>query len=415
MASTIKGIPVYSVRGKFGHHLQTFTAQLTTADVLGVLGHDPRSSNWKNLPVELRAIYDNTQRKTKSDRSAGTGEYIQHRFDNSKLPGAFPAICIGLTESIEFTPFKDSYGEETAAGTSWVSMASTRILLDGLARVTGALEQPKSADLENLFLFPTVLYAPAPGKTLTIEQLGQLFFDFNALQTTVASAMALALDQSDVYIQLANKLGEMHFFESHGGVERRKASLGKKSTAFTTQQSLVRTVRGAMEGRSFQESDSARVETPNLTWANFETRADELHTYFLTLGQHLGPKLKDRDSLLYTSPGLQVLGLLFNDLTFRATLTPVDRTYFIERIGQIDWSRHNPDWLNLLGQQEIDEAGNVVRDAQGRPRIALGKAGANTIRSLMKYIREKTELSKVLADTETAADIATQLELAPEL
>ena len=57
---------------------------------------------------------------------------------------------------------------------------------------------------------------------------------------------------------------------------------------------------------------------------------------------------------------------------------------------------HNPDWVNLLGQPELDDQGNVVSDNQGRPRIALGKAGANTIRSLIKYLREKTEIAQVL-------------------
>jgi hypothetical protein len=409
MGSTVKGIPIYAILGKFGPRVQTFATQLTTADVVGVLGHNPQSKNWKNLPVELRTIYDRIQRKTKSDRTAGTSDYIRQRFNSLTLPGAFPAISIGLTEQVEFTPFKNQFGEETPAGTSWITMANTRILLDGLARLSGALEQPKETDLENLFLFPSVIYAPTPGHTMTVEQLGQLFYDFNALQSTVPSAMAMALDQSDVYIQLANRIGEMPFFVSQGGVERKRSTLGKKSTAFTTQQTLVRTIRGAMEGRAFQESDSARVDTPNLTWETFEQRAHEVHAYFETLAQHLATRLKDRDSLLYTSPGLQVLGLVFNDLTFRATLTPVDKAFFIQRVAAIEWSRYNPDWLNMLGQPEMDENENMITDAHGRPRIALGKAGANTIRALIKYVREKTEIQKVLpTEAEAPVDAANE-------
>jgi hypothetical protein len=91
-----------------------------------------------------------------------------------------------------------------------------------------------------------------------------------------------------------------------------------------------------------------------------------------------------------------VLGLVFNDIMFRSVLTPVDRAFFIQRLGAIDWSRHNPDWINMLGQPETDDSGNVIADSEGRPRVALGKAGANTIRSLIKYAREKTEIERIL-------------------
>jgi hypothetical protein len=397
MGSAVRGIPICTIIGRFGPSVQTFATQLSTADVIGVLGHDPQSRNWKNLPPQLRQIYDRIQRKTKVDRTSGTSEYIRQRFPSQTLPGAFPAISIGLTEPVEFTPLRDNFGNETAAGMSWVRVASTRVLLDGLARVAGALDKAEGKDVEELFLFPTVIYAPAPGHNMTVEGLGQLFYDFNALQSTVPTAMAMSLDQSDVYIQLANRLGEMPFFVSHGGIEHKKSSLGKKSTAFTTQQTLVRTIRGAMEGRAFQESDSARVDAPNLSWDNFEQRASELHAFFEAFGHALGQRLSDRESLLYTSPGVQVLGLVFNDIMFRSALTPVDRAFFIQRLAAIDWSRHNPDWINMLGQPETDDSGKVITDGEGRPRVALGKAGANTIRSLIKYAREKTEIERVLS------------------
>jgi hypothetical protein len=285
----------------------------------------------------------------------------------------------------------------------WLPGASTRILLDGLARLSGALDLHLTHtpdELDALFMFPTVIYAPIAGTKFDVEQLGQLFFDFNALQTSVPTAMAMTLDQSDLYIQFANSLSKMPFFNRHGGVEPRKATLGKKSTAFTTQQTLVRTVRGAMEGRAFQESDSARVENPNLTWESFEIKSREIHGFFETLEQHFGDRLKDRDSLLYTSPGVQVLGLSFHDLNFRACLTPVDRAFFIQEIAKVDWTRYNPDWINLLGQPEVGENGQVITDVRGRPRVALGKAGANTIRALIKYLREKTGIAKVLPTAE---------------
>jgi hypothetical protein len=410
-----------TILGNFGNNVQSFSTQLTPSDVIALLGHNPHAANWKHLPQHLRQIYERIQRKTNPERRTGTAEYIWGRFQNGALPGAFPAISIGLTDPVEFTALKDGFGTETPAGMFWLPGANTRILLDGLARISGAVdlqENPghRPEEIDDLFMFFTVIYAPAPGLHLTVEQLGQLFFDFNALQTSVPTAMAMALDQSDVYIQFANGLSKMPFFVKNGGVEPRKATLGKKSTAFTTQQTLVRTVRGAMEGRAFQESDSARVDTPNLSWENFDTRGHELHAFFETLGQHLGDKLRDRSSLLYTSPGLQVLGLVFHDLSFRAALAPVDKAYFIQGVAKIDWSRYNPDWVNMLGQPEVGEDGKVITDEQGRAKVALGKAGANTIRALIKYVRERTGIDKVLPQIEdnSASEVETSEALEAE-
>jgi hypothetical protein len=47
---------------------------------------------------------------------------------------------------------------------------------------------------------------------------GQLFYDFNALQTTVPSAMVMSLDQSGVYIQLANRLARALRSEKQGPI-----------------------------------------------------------------------------------------------------------------------------------------------------------------------------------------------------
>jgi hypothetical protein len=411
--------PVFAILGNFGERLDSFSTQLTPTDVLTVLGHNPHSSNWKNLDPELRKIYELIQRKAKADRRAGTAEYIWGRFQSPTVPGAFPAISIGLTEPVEFTAIKDALGNETPAGQLWLPGACTRILLDGLARLAGALDligridegKHTREEIDKLFMFPTVIYAPAGDTKLSVAQLGQLFFDFNALQTSVPTAMALALDQSNIYIQLANVLGKMPFFFDHGGVEPRRATLGKKSTAFTTQQTLVRTIRGAMEGRAFQESDSARVDKPNLTWENFENRKQELHSFFHSLGHHFGDRLQERDSLLYTSPGLQILGLIFNDLNFKAVLTPVDRAYFIQEVAKLDWSRYNPDWLGLLGQPETGGDGAPIVDGRGRARVALGKAGANTIRALIRYVRDKAGIDKVLPQTD---DLLTEQEQADD-
>jgi len=87
---------------------------------MAVLGHNPHPANLKHLPPHLRQIYERIQRKANRERRSGTSEYIWGRFQNGALPGAFPAISIGLTDPVEFTALKDSFGKDTAAGMFWL-------------------------------------------------------------------------------------------------------------------------------------------------------------------------------------------------------------------------------------------------------------------------------------------------------
>ncbi|WP_186709129.1 ParB N-terminal domain-containing protein [Euhalothece natronophila] len=114
---------------------------------------------------------------------------------------------------------------------------STRILLDGLARYTGAMEVYEAGDEEivNSFTFPVTIYVPQE-RNLTLMELGQLFHDFNFLTQPIKKNRAIALDRSNIYVGLTKKLGETDIIERNGGVEERAASLGKKSTALVAQQ-----------------------------------------------------------------------------------------------------------------------------------------------------------------------------------
>jgi hypothetical protein len=62
----------------------------------------------------------------------------------------------------------------------------------------------------------------------------------------------------------AHVAGECESIKKFGGIEKRAASLGKKSTALTVQQTLYRFVRGATEGEKFQESNREFLEEPKL-------------------------------------------------------------------------------------------------------------------------------------------------------
>lgn len=406
-------IPIPAVRGFFGQDLTTFQTQIRPDQVIQILGHDPRSMNWKNLPTDLRQMYEYLQRATKKDRREGTADYIEERLAPDAISiGAFPAICIGMVRPATFKPMvEDTMSPSSSVGTLYLELSDTnrRIMLDGLARVTGALdlieEKGTQAGVGDWFSFPVTFYAPST-RVITLEQLGQLFHDFNFLQTRVSANQAIALDKSDPYIQLTNKIGRSETLGQYGGMEERAASLGAKSTAVVVQRVLLRFVRGACEGRKFQESNLSRSETPNLVQASFREMQAKLEDYIGDFARRMGAeRFKDRDSLHLSAPGWQVLGLIFHDMNFRLRdrLTVRAHADVMERLAEIDWSRGNPDWVQTvsIGEVELDKVTQEpVLDKLGRPRVALSRAGRTTIAAMLDYVRSKVGLSDLLKEAQ---------------
>src|SRR5215472_33044 len=87
--------PVPCVQGSFGTRLVAYTTQVSPKQIINLLGHDPRSKNWKRLPDDLRQIYEYLQRKTNLSRRESVSTYIEERLGpNSICIGAFPAVSI---------------------------------------------------------------------------------------------------------------------------------------------------------------------------------------------------------------------------------------------------------------------------------------------------------------------------------
>ena len=149
-----------------------------------------------------------------------------------------------------------------------MSKSNSRIVLDGLARVSGVIELVELANHETLtdeerqslndllgqFSLPMVIFAPRDDKPLDMREMRQLFADFNFKQTSISPSLAIAHDSSDIYIEATRRLGTEGVIKAHGGMETGRASLGSKSTALVVQQNLLRFVRGAAEGDRFTEA-----------------------------------------------------------------------------------------------------------------------------------------------------------------
>lgn len=394
--------PVPCVQGFYGDRLNTYSTQIPAEQIAGLLGHDPRSDNWKRLPKELGDIYKFLQRPTSKSRRESVAGYIEERFGpDAHTIGAFPAISIAFMEPLEFEQFEGKPG----VGNVLLDMSPsvTRVLIDGLGRMSGIMEfSDKGLSQLLKFQVPLTLFAPKPGQPpLSWQEMGQLFHDFNFRVSPVPQRIALALDTADPYINLARTLADYSFLSEHGGVAERMASLGSKSTELVVQTVWVRTVRGACEGRRFQEANLAHADEPNLTDQTEEDIRASIASFFQAICDEMGDdRWTDRDSVHLTSPGWQALGVIHHDVAFRVKSDPNERAKITHKIAEIDWSRYNPDWLRLgIGIPEIDKkTGAEIVNNAGQKRIAFTGAGRTNTQALITYVRQKSGLDLLLKD-----------------
>ncbi|MCA1653161.1 MAG: DNA sulfur modification protein DndB [Sphingomicrobium sp.] len=393
-----------AVQGQFGPRLVTYTTQLPAGAIETILGHDPRYRQWKQLPDDLNYIYQHLQRATTKARLDSIIRYIRFRFaEGAIIPGAFPAISIAVQNN---APFEVAENMDAGIGVLHfdLSRRNLRVVVDGLGRASAALElveQSERADLptetrEALqkllreFALPTVFYMPAPGTApLSLDEMQQLFHDFNFKVTAVPARVAIALDHSDLYIGLTNRLGQSDTVKKYGGMELKAASLGKKSTAIVVQQNLLRFVRGATEGERFLEgSNNAEIDDPALNEETLSYYEDSIGSFIEAFAESMGEeRFKDRESLHLTSPGWGALGIIFNDLVVR--LKVPDYVSAARKIGELDWHRSAEIWSEIV-REKVDKEGNTV--------LGLAGGGAQTRRFITRVIREKLGLDDLLRE-----------------
>lgn len=404
--------PVPSIQGHFGRRLVTYTTQIPALQIKKILGHDPRSKNWKQLPEDTRKIYEQIQRSTQKNRRDAVSTYIEQRFGPRDAIGAFPAISIGVTNLLKFVPVEP----DSAIGVLHIDEEGQRILLDGLGRVTGALdladEGAEGKALVEKIVFPVTFYLPSAEQgELTATDLGQLFSDFNFRVFPVPARINLSLDQSDIYLALANTLSKEPFIALNGGMEYKAASLGKKSTALVVQQVLFRTVRGACEGRDFQENNLATAPSgPNLSDATFEKEHASIAGHFAEIATRMGDRWKARESLHLSSAGWQALGVFHHDLFHRGlTFSPSELQGVYDAVAKLDWTRSNRDWADVakLGIWA------KPKDSDVEQLVILG-AGRNNTQAILDYLRNVTGVSgrlQALAPTVASAASAQEPEV----
>ena len=400
-------LPISCIRGRSGPHVQSFQTTCLPSQLISLLGHDPRSSNWKNLPAPLRSAYEEYQRKTKPARAEGIEKYIAERMTpTASHPGGFPSLSIGLTEVPVFEPLRLRPGVTIAEGVTVDDSIGTvyldigarhmRMLLDGLARFTGAMEYVDAGeDVDAWFSFALTIYTPTPERgALSMSALGQLFFDFNYRVTRVPPTLALELDQAGVYSQIVEWLKDQPVIKDHGGMQQSGASLGKKSTALVVRRVLHGFVTVAAQGdKALSKSvKSQEIRNPLTTEENMWEVAEKIRDFLARFAEAMGNRFIDEDSIHLTRLGWDAIGMVTHDTMIRVPRSDKETDAIVQALSEVDWSRTNRDWFGMIGTAEQDAEGNpVLQDGKERVVITGGK-GDQGLRRAISYLRKKTGL-----------------------
>lgn len=338
------------------------------------MGHDPRSRHWKKLDPELEDIYSQLQRTTTSERLRSIQTYVRKRFtEQAVILGAFPAISVAVKRHMRFDTFSDDNNDVAGAGTLHLDLdkSNARIVLDGLARVSGVIELVELANHEELsaedrqalvdlldqFSLPLIIFAPRQAdEPLDLREMRQLFADFNFKQTSISPTMAMARDSSDIYIEATRRFADRDVIKSHGGMETKSASLGAKSTALVVLQNLVRFMRGAAEGDRFTEAKTnvdLEDDVRRLKEENLDSFVNSAEAFLSGMAEAMGSvRFKDtKNSVHLSGPGWGALGVVFHDLD--TTLSVKDLHTMGTKLGEIDWQRSAPFWADAMREREV--------------------------------------------------------------
>jgi hypothetical protein len=396
-------------RGETSERLAYYQTAVPVSDIVPYIlgGNDPRSSNWGRLPAAVTRLYEKLQRKTVKSRREEVERYIKGRMAPKAMwIGAFPPIVIGVPPTQEFKPHDD---QDNYEGVGLLKLKNDPLrpnaVIDGLGRLTGLLDIAQDQEIEpsvrewaNRFRVPLLLITGHQGHTITEEELGQLFYDFNVLGTPVSRGHALDLDLSDPYITVAGKVGGLKVIKTFGGMADRATTIAKEF--WTTKTVLLKAVRAAAEGPG-AHVDHIRDAIAN-PWMSTDARKQEIVDRFDVLLVALtdGIEKLPEHTLMRKEVWWVALGLVLHDLhrNYNGGHIPEPvREEYMRKLAAFDWSLGN-DEINFLGSsvpekdRKTGEFKPAPADANGRPIINRFHGGSKAYFNLAAFLRRKIGL-----------------------
>jgi len=343
------------VKSHSQYNLDCYQLAVPVWQVSRILGHDPRSKHWKALEPWLRDIYESKQRSTSAPRIAALKDYILDRLMATDKYGALPPISI-----IQFEPFSSDQLSKVESGTLLLEEGRTevnRVLIDGLARYTAAIEireQLKTEspnrvkELDEAFEFSIALYVPQR-QGIDASVAGQLFSDFNSYAWLVPSAKGLAEDMYNPYKLCAltvNASGGV--IRKYGGLKSGSSNLGRKDTAFATEIMMAQFCKVAIEGQKGIGKLTKAVSNPQIAKLVPETEGANILGFFEALEKNMGKaRFGDRSQLFRTAHGLYALAIIVNDVLYEGRTTLQEA---VDGISAIDWTWNNQDFRKNIGR-----------------------------------------------------------------
>jgi hypothetical protein len=395
-------------------------------DLLG--GYDPRPQNWSNLQPHVKEMYEKLQRKTGKRYRDDIKSYVLNRMSpKSTWVGGFPGIVIGMPLPQEFKPLGAEDHEDMGTLKLRKDLQKPNILLDGLRRFTGLLDTAEDMSLPEevrqwaaQYRVPIMLVTGNGNHSLTYEELGQFFHDFNVTAVPISKGQAIDLDQSDIYVLTTNMIGDLPIVMENGGMDPRATTI--RNGAWTTKTVLLKGVRAAAEGAgSHVDHIREKLADPWLKTADEQSvlvdRFDESLSFFVDgLPENSVPK---DNTLLRTGTWWVAFGLLLHDLYEThsgATIMDDQREVFLRRLAAVDWGLGNPE-LVFLGKsvQEKDrKTGDFLPmpvDEFGRKMINRFYGGSKSYYNLAAFMRRKIKLGETV---ELKPDYGTSVQFAAD-
>lgn len=378
-------------------------------DLLG--GYDPRPQHWgTRLPPHVRDMYLTLQRKTGKRFRDDIKSYVYNRMSpRSTWVGGFPGIVIGMPLWQDFKAVGTEDHQDLGTLKLRKDLQKPNILLDGLRRFTALLDTAEDNELpEDVrkwaqhYRVPIMLVTGNGDQSLSYEELGQLFHDFNVTAIPISKGQAIDLDHSDIYVLTTNTIGELSIVSEHGGMDPRATTI--RGGAWTTKTVLLKGVRAAAEGAG-SHVDHIREKLPE-PWlksadelAVLAERFDEsLMTFVDALPESTVPA---DTTLLRTGTWWVAFGLLLHDLYTAhegQTIMEDQREIFLRRLAGVDWGLGNPE-LSFLGKsvQEKDrKTGDFLPapvDVDGRNVINRFYGGSKSYYNLAAFMRRKINIA----------------------